>query len=118
MEESADSRARLASALVELGGELRRLADDASVRTPAGAAGDAPPLAQLLREVGDALGTPIAEEEDTERLAARLDALLDGFTGDRAAEDDDMQARIRASAERAIAESLRTRGITPLGGEA
>jgi hypothetical protein len=116
-ETSADARSRLAQALIEFGGELRRLADDPGLRpiVTGTAEESAPPLAQLLREVGAALGTPIAEEPDTEALAARLDALLAGFTGARAPEEDEMQARVRASAERAIAESLRKRGITALG---
>jgi hypothetical protein len=112
-------REELAASLVEIGRELKRLAADprlsAGAACTADAAGTPPPLADLLREVGAALGTPIDEEADTETLAARLDALLAGFTGDRAPEEDEMQARIRTSAERAIAESLRKRGITALG---
>lgn len=120
--ESAESRARLATVLTDLGNELRRLAEDPRLRRgTGGAAGDAdpaPPLTQLLREVGAALGMRVEGEHDPERLAARLDELLEGFTGNRARADDENQARIRASAERAIAESLRQRGIRSLGSDA
>jgi hypothetical protein len=116
-ETSADARSRLAQALIEFGGELRRLADDPQLRPVETPRVDdhAPPLAQLLREVGAVLGTPVDDEADPDALAARLDSLLHGFTGDRARDEDEMQARIRASAERAIAESLRKRGIPALG---
>jgi hypothetical protein len=105
---SSATRAELATALTRIGDELRQLAED-----PAGSR----PLAQLLRDVGAALGTPVETETDPERLAARLGELLDGFTGHESRAGDETQGRIRASAERAIAEALRKRGIEPLGSD-
>jgi hypothetical protein len=110
------ARARLAAALADLGSQLRRLSDDPSLGSATKSDdGSAPPLADLLRDVGAALGAPVEGALDADALAARLDALLGDVSGQRAAADDEVQARIRASAERAVAESLRRRGIEPRG---
>jgi hypothetical protein len=108
---SAPSRRELAEMFGTIAVELRRIAEDPALKGPAqGRPDETAPLSRLLRDVGAALDVPVTDEPDLERLATRLDDLLEHASGRRARQEEEWMARIHRSAEEAIARALREHG--------